>query len=91
MTGCDLPVVGTIQPADVRIEFSAGGGDYGCPHKSRSPISNASRASGEVVDPRSLSALRDFVEEWLAAPWTESAARAESLTFSSVGSQTSSR
>jgi hypothetical protein len=72
----DPPVVGTIQPEDVRIQFSAGGGDYGYPHKAVRHFEIHS-ATVKQIDPIAP-APRDFVEEWLAAPWTESAARAES-------------
>jgi hypothetical protein len=72
----DPPVVGIIQPEDVRIEFSAGGGDYGYPHKAVRHF-EIHGAAVKQVDPIAP-APRDFVEEWLAAPWTESAGRAES-------------
>ena len=72
----DPPVVGIIRPEDVRIEFSVGGGDYGYPHKAVRHF-EIHGAAVKQVDPIAP-VPRDFVEEWLAAPWTESAARAES-------------
>ncbi len=72
----DPPVAGTIQPQDLRIEFSAGGGGYGYPHKA---VRHFEIHGTEVkqVDPIAPKP-RDFVEEWLAAPWSASAATAES-------------
>lgn len=72
----DPPVVGTIQPEDVRIEFAAGGGGYGYPHKAvrHFEMDGAVMKQADPIAP----APRDFVDEWLAAPWTESAGRSES-------------
>lgn len=72
----DPPVTGTIRPQDLRIEFSAGGGGYGYPHKAvrHFEIHGAAVTQVDPIAP----APRDFVDEWLAAPWTESALRAES-------------
>ncbi len=72
----DPPVTGTIQPQDLRIEFSAGGGGYGYPHKAVRHF-EIHGADVRQVDPVAPTP-RDFVDEWLAAPWTESAARADS-------------
>lgn len=72
----DPPVIGRIQPEDVRMEFSAGGGDSGYPHKAvrHFEIHGNDVRQVEPIAPTP----RDFVDEWLAAPWTESAGRAES-------------
>ena len=72
----DPPVVGKIQPADVRITFSAGGIGYGYPHKAVRHFKIEGTTVSQV-DPIAPTP-RDFVEEWLAAPWTGSAGRAAS-------------
>ncbi len=75
----DPPVVGKIQPDDLRIEFSAGGGGYGYPHKAlrHFEIHGPVVTQVDPIAPRP----RDFVDEWLAAPWVESAPRAESTAL----------
>jgi len=72
----DPPVTGSIQPEDLRIEFSAGGGGYGYPHKAVRHFEIHGNTVRQV-DPIAPTP-RDFVEEWLAGPWTASAASAES-------------
>jgi hypothetical protein len=72
----DPPVRGTIQPGDLRIEFSAGGGGYGYPHKAVRHF-QIDGTNLKQVDPIAPTP-RDFVEEWLAAPWQESAGLSES-------------
>lgn len=72
----DPPVTGSIQPDDLRIEFSAGGGGYGYPHKAVRHF-EIHGTTVRQVDPIAPTP-RDFVDEWLAAPWTESALRAAS-------------
>ncbi|HUA21449.1 MAG TPA: hypothetical protein VMB25_22030, partial [Bryobacteraceae bacterium] len=72
----DPPVTGSLQPQDLRLEFSAGGGGYGYPHKAVRHFQIHGTAVAQV-DPIAPTP-RDFVEEWLAAPWTQSAARAAS-------------
>ncbi len=72
----DPPVWGKIRPGDLRIEFTAGGGGYGYPHKAVRHFEIHGTAVKQV-DPIAP-APRDFVEEWLAAPWQESAGLAES-------------
>ena len=75
----DPPVAGTIQPGDLRIEFSAGGGGYGYPHKAVRHF-EIHGITVKQVDPIAPTP-RDFVEEWLAAPWQKSAGLAESPTL----------
>jgi len=72
----DPPVAGKIQPEDLRIEFSAGGGGYGDPHKAVRHFEIHGTAI-QQIDPIAPTP-RDFVEEWLAAPTKESAGLAES-------------
>jgi hypothetical protein len=72
----DPPVQGKIQPGDLRIEFSAGGGGYGYPHKAVRHF-EIHGTTVTQVDPIAPTP-RDFVEEWLAAPWQEIARLAES-------------
>jgi hypothetical protein len=75
----DPPVTGKIQPRDLRIEFSAGGGGYGYPHKAVRHF-EIQGTTVKQVDPIAPTP-RDFVDEWLAAPWKESAAFAESTAL----------
>jgi hypothetical protein len=75
----DPPVTGKIQPRDLRIEFSAGGGGYGYPHKAVRHF-EIQGTTVKQVDPIAPTP-RDFVDEWLAAPWKESAALAESTAL----------
>ncbi len=72
----DPPVWGKIQPGDLRIEFTAGGGGYGYPHKAVRHF-EIQGTTVKQVDPIAPTP-RDFVEEWLAAPWQQSAGLAES-------------
>ena len=72
----DPPVVGKIQPQDLRIEFSAGGGGYGYPHKAVRHF-EIHGPTVTQIDPIAPTP-RDFVEEWLASPWQESGRLAES-------------
>lgn len=72
----DPPVIGKLQPDEVRIQFSAGGLAYGYPHKAvrRFEIHGTAVNQTDPIAPTP----RDFVEEWLAAPWSQSIAQAES-------------
>jgi len=72
----DPPVSGAIQPEDLRIEFSAGGGGYGYPHKAvrHYEIHGSTAKQTDPIAPTP----HDFVDEWLTAPWTVSATLAES-------------
>jgi hypothetical protein len=70
------PVIGKLTPNDFLIEFSAGGTGYGFPHKAlrHYEIHGTSVTQTDPIAPTP----RDFVEEWLTAPWQESAARSDS-------------
>ena len=70
------PVQGQVLPDDVLIEFTVGGTGYGETHRA---VRHFEVRDGRArqVDPIAITP-RDFVEEWLSAPWTESAARSES-------------
>jgi hypothetical protein len=64
------PTQGKVQPADVRIELTLGGTGYGLAHQAvRHYVVHGDRA--EQVDPIAATP-RDFVEEWLGSPWTQS-------------------
>jgi hypothetical protein len=73
------PVKGTVSADDARLEFTAGGAGYGSGHQA---IRHFEVRGGSVkqVDPIAPTP-RDFVEEWLSAPWKESAARSASVSL----------
>jgi hypothetical protein len=64
----DPPAVATLKPDDLRVEFSAGGGEYGFPHKAVRHF-EIHGTTVKQVDPIGPTP-RDFVDEWLAAAWT---------------------
>jgi hypothetical protein len=70
------PVHATLSPHDVRIEFTAGGTGYGEAHQAERhfEIRGNSVMQIEPIAPTP----RDFVEEWLAAPWKQSVKLSES-------------
>jgi hypothetical protein len=70
------PAIGRIRPDDLLIEFSAGGTGYGLSHKAlrHYQIRGATTTQTDPIAPTA----RDFVEEWLAAPWQDSMARSDS-------------
>lgn len=70
------PVEGSVKPDDVLIEFARGGTGYGSPHKAVRHFEVHGDAVKQI-DPVAPTP-RDFVEEWLSAPWEESAARSDS-------------
>ena len=70
------PVIGKLSTDDLLIEFSAGGTGYGFPHKALRHYEFHGTTAIQT-DPIAPTA-RDFVEEWLAAPWQDSAARSGS-------------
>jgi len=74
------PAIGRVGPDDVLIEFSAAGTGYGFSHKAlrRFEIHGATATQTDPIAPTP----RDFVEEWLAAPWSDSAARSDSPSLS---------
>ncbi len=73
------PTQGAVEPADVRIELTLGGTGYGLAHQAvRHYAVHGDRT--EQIDPIATTP-RDFVEEWLDAPWTQSAGRADSASL----------
>jgi hypothetical protein len=70
------PAIGRVTPDDVLIEFSAAGTGYGQTHKAlrHFEIRGAAAVQTDPIAPTA----RDFVEEWLAASWPDSAARSDS-------------
>jgi hypothetical protein len=70
------PVIGRVTADDLLIEFSAGGTGYGFTHKAlrHFEIHGATVTQTDPIAPTP----RDFVEEWLAAPWPDSASRSDS-------------
>ncbi len=74
------PVHATLLPDDVRIEFTVGGTGYGSGHQAERHFKAPAQGSAsgvQQVEPIAPTP-RDFVEEWLAAPWSKSATLAES-------------
>jgi hypothetical protein len=73
------PVHATLSLHDVRIEFTAGGTGYGEAHQAdrHFEIRGNSVMQIEPIAPTP----RDFVEEWLAAPWKQSLKLAESASL----------
>ena len=70
------PAIGRVTPNDLLIEFSAAGTGYGFTHKAlrHYEIHGTMATQTDPIAPTA----RDFVEEWLAAPWQESAGRSDS-------------
>jgi hypothetical protein len=70
------PAIAKLTADDLLIEFSAGGTGYGETHKAlrHYEIRGAAATRTDPIAPTA----RDFVEEWLAAPWQESASRSDS-------------
>jgi hypothetical protein len=69
------PVIGRVTPDDLLIEFSAGGTGYGFTHKAvrHFEIHGVTVTRTDPIAPTP----RDFVEEWLAAPWPDSASHSD--------------
>lgn len=80
------PVKGTLSADDMRIEFTAGGTGYGLSHQAVRHF-EVLGDSVKQVDPIAPTP-RDFVEEWLAAPWKQSVARSESPSLESPSLET---
>lgn len=77
--GGDPPIRGKVSPDDVLVGFEMGGTGYGSSHQA---VRHYEVRAGTVkqVDPIATTP-RDFVEEWLSLPWTQSASRSESPTL----------
>jgi hypothetical protein len=73
------PVKGRVLADDVLIEFIVGGTGYGFPHKAlrHFEVRDGRATQTDPIAPTP----HDFVQEWLSAPWTESATRSESPTL----------
>jgi hypothetical protein len=73
------PVIGRVTPDDLLIEFASEGTGFGFTHKAlrHYEIHGTTATQTDPIAPTA----RDFVEEWLNAPWTESATRAESAAL----------
>lgn len=74
--GAYPPALATLSSTDVRIEFTAGGTGYGEGHQAERHFS-VNAAGAKQVEPIAPTP-RDFVEEWLAAPWKQIAPLSES-------------
>ena len=70
------PAKGGAGPGGVRIELTMGGTGYGSSHQALR-VYTIRGDKVEQTDPIAPTP-RDFVEEWLGAPWTQSAARSDS-------------
>jgi hypothetical protein len=73
------PAIAKLTADDVLIEFAAGGTGYGETHKALRHF-EIHGGTVEQTDPIAPTP-RDFVEEWLAAPWQESATRSNSAAL----------
>ncbi len=70
------PAIARLTPDDLLMEFSAGGTGYGETHKA---LRHYEIRGGHAIETDPIApTARDFVEEWLAASWQDSAARADS-------------
>jgi hypothetical protein len=71
----DPPAKTRVSLTEAWVEFTAGGTGYGSPHKA---VRQFQLREGRLVqtDPIALTP-RDFVEEWLSLPWSESGPRSE--------------
>ncbi len=77
--GAYPPLRASLSSTDLRIQFTAGGTGYGSGHEAeRHFVITADGA--RQVEPIAP-APRDFVEEWLAAPWSQSARFSESAAL----------
>jgi hypothetical protein len=74
--GGDPPIRGKVGPDDVMVGFEVGGTGYGSSHQAVRHY-EVRASTVRQVDPIATTP-RDFVEEWLSLPWTQSAARSES-------------
>ena len=74
--GGDPPIRGKVGPDDVLVGFEVGGTGYGSSHQAVRHYEVRASAVRQV-DPIATTP-RDFVEEWLSLPWTQSASRSES-------------
>lgn len=73
------PAKGSVRPGDVRVELTLDGTGYGSSHQAVRHFTVRGNKPVQV-DPIAPT-QRDFVEEWLRAPWAESAGRSESAAL----------
>ena len=68
----EVPVQGSVSLEDALVGFTVGGTGYGYSHRA---LRHFVMRGGSVERTSPIAATpRDFVEEWLAAPWSESSA-----------------
>lgn len=77
--GAYPPARATLSSNGVRIEFTAGGTGYGEGHQAERHF-EISASGAKQVEPIAPTP-RDFVEEWLAAPWKDAARVSESASL----------
>lgn len=77
--GAYPPVRAILSPAELRLEFTAGGTGYGEGHQAERhfEVNGTGVRQVEPIAPTP----RDFVEEWLAAPWKQVAQWSESASL----------
>ncbi len=73
------PAHATLSRNDLRIEFTAGGTGYGSGHQAERHFQIAAN-SVKQIEPIAPTP-RDFVEEWLAAPWKQSVKLSQSAAL----------
>jgi hypothetical protein len=73
------PAHATLSGNDLRIEFTAGGTGYGTGHQAERHFQIAAN-NVKQVEPIAPTP-RDFVEEWLAAPWKQSVKLSQSAAL----------
>jgi hypothetical protein len=79
------PIRGRVLPDDVLIQFTAGGLQSGEVHTAVRHFT-IDQGTAKQVDP--IAGLpRDFVVEWLSAPWEESRARSEPASLEALHAQ----
>jgi hypothetical protein len=73
------PIKGQVTADNVFIEFTAGGTGYGESHKA---ARHFEIRDGRLIQVNPIATIpRDFVEEWLSAQWSQSAALSESAAL----------
>lgn len=77
--GAYPPVHASLSSSDLRIYFTAGGTGYGEGHEAERHFTVSSKTA-QQVEPIAPTP-RDFVEEWLSAPWIQSARYSESAAL----------
>lgn len=80
--GAYPPIRAALSPRDLRIAFTTGGTGYGSGHEAERHflIDSSSVRQVEPIAPTP----RDFVEEWLAGPWSQAAKYSESASLEAL-------